>query len=215
MATHPLWSDEYWLLLLQLYLQKPVGIKPQYSRELVELSLDLHIPPVNLYEQQFVLRRRESAVLQLVWDSYAESPRKLKRDVKRLRELKGFGHQEEFYEGVEVKETFETDFLPLESNSELKPVMLIMVLDLYFRLTPITMVKDTPEVQDLARMMKISPSTVVEIMDVFQFCDPYLNRDDFMISPLLLPCRAIWDRYGNENPTKLSALAAQLRDYFK
>lgn len=36
MATHPLWSDEYWLLLLQLYQQKPAGVKPLYSRQLVK-----------------------------------------------------------------------------------------------------------------------------------------------------------------------------------
>ena len=43
MATHPLWSDDYWLLLLQLYLKKPEGMKPMYSRALVDLSLELHI----------------------------------------------------------------------------------------------------------------------------------------------------------------------------
>lgn len=30
--SHPLWSDEYWLLLMQLYQRKPAGIKPLYSR---------------------------------------------------------------------------------------------------------------------------------------------------------------------------------------
>ncbi|WP_028897127.1 hypothetical protein [Prevotella sp. HUN102] len=215
MATHPLWSDEYWLLLLQLYLQKPAGMKSLYSRSLVELSLELHIPPRSLYEQQFLLRQRETPVLQLIWETYADNPRRLSRDVKKLRSMKGFGQPAEFYEGVEVKETFERDFLPLKQNEALKPVMLIMVLDLYFRLTPITMVEETPEIQELAKLLKISPRLVVEVMDVFQFCDPYLNRDDLMISPLLLPCQEIWNRYGNDNPEKLSALAAQLHDYFR
>lgn len=215
MATHPLWSDEYWLLLLQLYLQKPAGMKSLYSRSLVELSLELHIPPRSLYEQQFLLRQRETPVLQLIWEIYADNPRRLSRDVRKLRSMKGFGQPAEFYEGVEVKETFECDFLPLKQNEALKPVMLIMVLDLYFRLTPITMVEETPEIQELAKLLKISPRLVVEVMDVFQFCDPYLNRDDLMISPLLLPCQEIWNRYGNDNPEKLSALAAQLHDYFR
>jgi len=34
----------------------------------------------------------------------------LNRDVKKLRSLKGFGQPETFYDGVEVKETFEKDF---------------------------------------------------------------------------------------------------------
>lgn len=77
------------------------------------------------------------------------------------------------------------------------------------------MVKETPEVRQMAKLLDVSPQTVVEVMDVFQFCDPYLNRDDLMISPLLLPCQNVWNRYGNDNLEKLSAIAAQLRDYFK
>lgn len=215
MATHPLWSDEYWLLLLQLYQKKPAGVKPLYSRQLVKLSLELHIPPQNLYEQQFVLRQRNMPVMRLIWETYADNQRKLNRDVRKLRALKGFGQPKEFYEGVEVKETFEKDFMPLPQNERLKPVMLIMILDLYFRLTPITMVTETPEVKEMAKTLKLAPATVVEILDVFQFCDPYLNRDDLMISPLLLPCQEIWTRYGNDNPNKLSSLAAQLHEYFR
>ena len=215
MATHPLWSDEYWLLLLQLYQHKPAGVKPLYSRQLVKLSLELHIPPQNLYEQQFVLRQCNMPVMRLIWETYGDNQRKLNRDVRKLRALKGFGQPKEFYEGVEVKETFEKDFMPLPQNERLKPVMLIMILDLYFRLTPITMVTETPEVKEMAKTLKLAPATVVEILDVFQFCDPYLNRDDLMISPLLLPCQEIWTRYGNDNPNKLSSLAAQLHEYFR
>lgn len=215
MATHPLWSDEYWLLLLQLYQKKPAGVKPLYSRQLVKLSIELHIPPQNLYEQQFVLRQRNMPVMRLIWETYGDNQRKLNRDVRKLRALKGFGQPKEFYEGVEVKETFEKDFMPLPQNERLTPVMLIMILDLYFRLTPITMVTETPEVKEMAKTLKLAPTTVVEILDVFQFCDPYLNRDDLMISPLLLPCQEIWIRYGNDNPNKLSSLAAQLHEYFR
>ncbi len=215
MATHPLWSDEYWLLLLQLYQKKPAGVKPLYSRQLVKLSIELHIPPQNLYEQQFVLRQRNMPVMRLIWETYGDNQRKLNRDVRKLRALKGFGQPKEFYEGVEVKETFEKDFIPLPQNERLTPVMLIMILDLYFRLTPITMVTETPEVKEMAKTLKLAPAMVVEILDVFQFCDPYLNRDDLMISPLLLPCQEIWTRYGNDNPNKLSSLAAQLHEYFR
>ena len=28
MARHPLWNEENWLLLLQLYQKKPMGVKP-------------------------------------------------------------------------------------------------------------------------------------------------------------------------------------------
>jgi hypothetical protein len=213
--THPLWNDEYWLLLMQLYLKKPVGMKPLYSRQLVDLSLETHVPPRYLYNQMFRLRHSDSPLLHLLWETYGKQPKKLTDDVKKLKRMKGFGKSEKFYDGVEIKETFEKDFRPLPQNKQLKPVMLIMILDLYFRLTPITMSPETPEVRQLAKLLHITPQLVADVMDVFQFCDPYLNRDDMIINPLLLPCQEIWNRYGNDNPETLSALAAQLRDYFK
>ena len=48
-----MWSDEYWLLLMQLYLRKPEGLKPIYSRKMVELGMELHLEPRFLYEQMF------------------------------------------------------------------------------------------------------------------------------------------------------------------
>lgn len=213
--THPLWNDEYWLLLMQLYLKKPVGMKPLYSRQLVDLSLETHVPPRYLYNQMFRLRHSDSPLLHLLWETYGKQPKKLTDDVKKLKRMKGFGKSEKFYDGVDIKETFEKDFRPLPQNKQLKPVMLIMILDLYFRLTPITMSPETPEVRQLAKLLHITPQLVADVMDVFQFCDPYLNRDDMIINPLLLPCQEIWNRYGNDNPETLSALAAQLRDYFK
>lgn len=163
----------------------------------------------------FRLRHNDSPVLRLLWDTYGNNPKKLSRDVAKLRKMKGFGKPDEFYDGVELHETFELDFRPLPQQPKLKPVMLIMILDLYFRLTPITMVPETPEIRQLAKLMDISAEFVCEVMDVYQFCDPYLDRGDLMINPLLLPCQEIWNRYGNDNPEKLSAVAAQLREYFK
>lgn len=214
MTTHPLWSDEYWLLLMQLYLKKPEGLKPLYSRSMVNLALELHIPPTYLLERMFQLRHKQSPLFSLLWETYGKRPKRLDAEVRKIKKMKGFGHAQDFYDGVAVTETFEKDFQPLAANSQLRPVSLIMVLDLYFRLTPNTMVTHTPEVRQLAQLLHVSPETVVKVMDVFQFCDPYLNRDDLMITPLLRPCQEIWNRFGNDNLEKLSARAALLRDYF-
>ena len=129
--------------------------------------------------------------------------------------MKGFGRADEFYEGVDLNETWEKDWQPLSENERLMPVMLILVLDLYFRLTPATMVGETPEVKELAKLLGIGADEVVELLDVFQHCDPYLNRRDVTFSPLLLPCQAVWQRYGNNDTEALVALAGQLTDYFK
>ena len=39
MAKNSKWQDDYWLLLMQVYLRRPVGVKPLYSRDMVALSM--------------------------------------------------------------------------------------------------------------------------------------------------------------------------------
>jgi len=215
MAKNTLWQDEYWLLLMQLYLMKPVGVKPLYSRKLVNLSLELHIPPQQLYKRMFRLRSLDEPRLEKLWKKYAKSPQKLAKGVKLLRQMSGLGNAEEFYEGVELTEGFELDFKPLDENEQLLPISLILILDLYFRLTPNTMVKETPEIKELASLLKVDTDLVVEVMEIFQVCDPYLNRSEIVLNPLAKPCHKIWQRYGNSNPEQVASLAAQLKDFFK
>jgi hypothetical protein len=221
MANHPLWQEEYWLPLMQLYLKKPVGVKAIYSRAMVELALELNIEPQFLYEQMFRLRRHSTPSLNLLWDKFANHSKKLNAEVEQLRLMRGFNHPDEFYRGVEIKDTWQNDFKWLknycdENNKHsLMPIHMIVILDLYFRLTPITMVTETPEIQDLAKIMDIQPELIVDVMDTFQQCDPYLNRITFEISPLFDSCHEIWQRYGNGNPQELAALASQLKEYFR
>ena len=137
------------------------------------------------------------------------------RATSLLRGMKGFNNASEFYEGVEVSESFEKDFRPIAEDERFTPVMLILILDLYFRLTPITMVPETPEVQQLARLIKMKSQDVAEVMEVFQHCDPYLNRKEVTFSPLLLPCQQIWRRYGNADTEELASFASQLKEYFR
>ena len=134
------WQDEYWLPLMQIYLQKPVGMKPMYSRKMVDLSLELHISPERLLNKMCQIANVETPRVEHFWEIYGNNPQKLARAVKLLREMKGFNNSEAFYDGVEVNESFERDFRPLAENSRFTPVMLILILDLYFRLTPQTMV---------------------------------------------------------------------------
>ena len=56
---------------------------------------------------------------------------------------------------------------------------------------------------------------IAEAMGVFMYCDPYLNREDVLIHPLLEACSDIWHQYGNGNPDKLYQLANELKEYFK
>ena len=200
---------------MQIYLQKPVGIKPMYSRKMVNLSLELHIAPNILFARMCQIANLETPRIEHIWETYGNNPRKLSRAVKLWREMRGYGTANAFFEGVEVNETFERDFRPIVGKGSMTPVMLILILDLYFRLTPATMVIETPEIQELARLIKVTPLEVVDAMDVFQHCDPYLNRKDVTFSPLLLPCTEVWRRFGNANTEELASYAAQLKEYFK
>ena len=215
MARNTNWSDDYWLLLMQIYLQKPVGIKPMYSRKMVDLSLELHIAPNILFARMCQIANLETPRIEHIWETYGNNPKKLSRAVRLWREMRGYGHADLFYEGVEIIETFERDFKPVSGEGSMTPVMLTLILDLYFRLTPNTMVKDTPEIQELARLMKVKSQDVVEAMEVFQHCDPYLKRRDVTFSPLLLPCTEVWRRFGNANTEDLASYADQLKEYFK
>lgn len=210
-----LWQDDYWILLLQAYQKKPVGMKPLYCRMMVELSLELHISPESLHSRMFELRNAATPSIKRLWEHYGKKPSRLNRDAETVRNMNGFCNESSFYEGVDIVESFEKDFLPIPKCGNLTPVMLILVLDLYFRLTPITMNVKTPEVEELAKLMKAPAEDVVGIMDVFQIIDPYLNRNEFMVTPLLTPCQKIWQRYGNGNIEELAAIAAQLKDFFR
>jgi hypothetical protein len=215
MAKNSKWQDEYWLLLMQLYLQKPTGIKPMYSKAMVDLSLELHIAPQLLFNKMCQIANLETPRIEHIWEVYGQNPRKLKRAVNLLREMWGFNNALEFYEGVETIESFEKEFKPIADDTTLTPMMLVLILDEYFRLTPITMVPETPEVQALAKMMRLKPQEVVDVMEAFQHCDPYLNRKDEMKGNLVLACQQVWRRFGNSEPQELASYAEQLKDYFE
>ena len=141
---------------MYLYLKKTSGVKPLYSRHLVDLAMELHLPPKYLYRKMFQLRRLSTPRLERLWNTYYDKPEKIAKGIMMLRQMNGFNNAEEFYEGVEINESFVNDFKPLRTAPDIKPVTLVLILDLYFRLTPNTMVEETPEIQELARLTKVS-----------------------------------------------------------
>lgn len=214
MAKKAVWHDDYWLLLMEAYLQRPVGVKPLYSKTMVNLSLELHIAPESLQTRMQQIATLKTPRVERIWKTYSTNPKRLARAVRLYRSMNGFGAADEFYAGVEVQETFERDFRPLEHDERFTPVMLILILNLYFQLTPQTMVTQTPEVAQLARKLQLKAQDVVEVLDVYQICDPYLERSEVTFSSLLLPCQQIWQRMSDKEPQDLHALATQLSAYF-
>lgn len=143
MARNQQWQDDYWLPLMQLYLKKPVGVKPVYCKAMVDFAMEIHIAPQILFNKMCEIANAETPRIEHIWQEYGKNPRRLKRAVTLWHQMRGFGN-EHFFEGVDVQETFERDFRPVSADSRITPVMLVLILDQYFRLTPITMVAETP-----------------------------------------------------------------------
>lgn len=214
MARNQQWQDDYWLPLMQLYLKKPVGVKPVYCKAMVDFAMEIHIAPQILFNKMCEIANLETPRIEHIWQEYGKNPRRLKRAVTLWHQMRGFGN-EHFFEGVDVQETFERDFRPVSADSRITPVMLVLILDQYFRLTPITMVAETPEIRQLASLIKLPVQDIVNIMELLQHCDPYLRRKDTPDCPLMNACQEIWQRYGNNDTEMLASYARQLKEYFK
>ena len=119
MAKKAVWHDDYWLLLMEAYLQRPVGVKPLYSKTMVNLSLELHITPESLQTRMQQIATLKTPRVERIWKTYSTNPKRLARAVRLYRSMNGFGAADEFYAGVEVQETFERDFVPWSRTSAL------------------------------------------------------------------------------------------------
>ena len=215
MARQPLWHDDYWLLLMQLYLKSPVGVKPLYSRGLVDLAMELHLHPAYLHRMMERLDGIETPRIKAMLERYSNNRRRLARDVEKRRGMEGFGDPLSFYEGVEVNESFETRFKPLPGHEPVTEVMLVIVLDLYYRLTPQTMAVETPEVAETAKLLKIPAALVVKAMRAYCLCDPCIRARGKEDDSMLEPCRKVWNDYADADPTELAAMAAELKEYYR
>ena len=216
MANNARWSDEYWLPLIQLYLRKPVGVKPLYDRGAIDLCLELHLPPELLHKQLQRLRLLDNPRIERLWERYSTHPRQLAAAVEKWRRMRGFGFADMFYEGVERKQLdVERLFRPIDEDPQWKPFMLIIVLGLYFRLTPLTMVAETPEVQQLAKKMRVKADDVVNVLRLYRQCDPLLHAIPIRDAALFAPCEEIWQRYEALPDGQLEADATQMMAYFE
>ena len=218
MANHPLWTEELWPLIIQLYQQKPVGVKPMYARQTVDLAMELHIPPQVIYQKMFSLRQQLPPSLQRLRDTICASPRKLRKACDNVRQMAGYGTAGSFFTDVETCETFERDFRPIVTDdgpTPYTPIMLIIILDLYFQLIPATMVVETPDVQEVAALLGIKAQEVVDILEIYTYCDPYIEHQDSLFDPMLPDCHRIWQRFANDDPMLLTNTATQMKAYFK
>lgn len=217
-----MWNEEHWPLVLQLYKRKPEGMKSMYARQTVRLALELHVRPEEIYERLFDVRNPRRPFLRHLRHIMDIQPRRLQRLCRALRQMDGMGKPSVFFEDVPLNETWEKDWRPVNAKTAqltgrplFTPVMLTIILDLYFRLVPATMQAETPEVRETAQLMDISAEDVADVLTVFQYCDPELPHDSSLFDPLLPACTEVWQRYAAGSAAKLSNRALQLRAYWE
>ena len=69
MAKNSKWQDDYWLLLMQIYLQKPVGVKSMYSRGMIDLCMELHIAPNLLFNKMCEMANLDTPRIEHLWET--------------------------------------------------------------------------------------------------------------------------------------------------
>ena len=225
MHVHPLWNDQYWPLIIKLYLAKPMGMKAMYSKGVVDLSIELHIPPFYIYERLEEVERNQRPLIQHLRTLYEGNARRLSRDVKQLRQMAGFGTGGLFFDDVCIDNDFERDYCPVADDTAMTPAMLTLILNLYFQLIPDTMKATTPEVQLLAKRLHVTPDEV-EVLKLCLAEDPCIpehRRERLLGSssvadPLPSLSQAVnklWHRYGNGDAIMVEEAAERFDHYFE
>lgn len=235
MHVHPLWNDQYWPLIIKLYLAKPVGMKAMYSKGVVDLSIELHIPPFYIYERLEEVERNQRPLLQRLRTLYEGNARRLSRDAKLLRQMAGFGTGGLFFEDVCIDNDFERDYCPVADDTAMTPAMLTLILNLYFQLIPDTMKATTPEVQQLAKRLHVSTDEVVQVLMLCLAEDPCIpgHRRERLLgsssaassassasaagstASLSQAVSKLWHRYGNGDAMMVEEAAERFDHYFE
>ena len=237
MHVHPLWNDQYWPLIIKLYLAKPMGMKAMYSKGVVDLSIELHIPPFYIYERLEEVERNQRPLIQHLRTLYEGNARRLSRDAKQLRQMAGFGTGGLFFDDVCIDNDFERDYCPVADDTAMTPAMLTLILNLYFQLIPDTMKATTPEVQLLAKRLHVTPDEVqvLKLCLAEDPCIPEHRRERLLGSSSVAASSAssatssaagstaslsqavnkLWHRYGNGDAIMVEEAAERFNPYFE
>lgn len=225
-----IWTNEYWPLAINAYLTAPVGPKSRLSRPVIDLAMQLHMKPADIAERLNVIHSHGKPAVERLLQHYTAHPKRLKRDAARLLDMSGFGLGSAFYEGVcTAEQGFEHFYRPI-GGTPFTEAMLTLLLDLYFRLVPATMIETTPEVRDMARRTGLAAAQVVEVLHAFRDVDPCARRRaaadqsattgqsaaSQSAAPPTLPqlCRATWQRLDDGDPMTTAAEAQRFMEYY-
>ncbi|WP_106485218.1 hypothetical protein [Bacteroides sp. Marseille-P3684] len=186
------WSKEESLLVLDLYLSKPVGMKSVTDETLVDRAQLLGRTP-DAFCRRMMQFQQWYPVLPFdagedvfgddnpaVWSIYFGQPKLAHREAAAL--LKDF-------------------------------CIGTLVLNLYFQLIISTMNEKVPEVMALARQVKRPAKEIVALLHVYAALDPFVK--DHPADDLAIPSvyRQLWSRYADDMD-KLSRVAKYVEGHY-
>lgn len=213
-----MWTNDLWPLVIKAYLSAPTGPKSNCSRPVVDLAMQLHMKPADIVDRLKTVDAHKNPMVERLLVHYQAHPKKLKRDAERLAAMSGFGNSGAFYDGVDTAEAgFERFYRPIDGTS-FTPAMLTILLNLYFRLVPATMVATTPEVIDMAHRTQLTVDQVLEVLHTFLYVDPCAKSrtDDALaeFAPITRLCRETWRTHDDGNPMLVAEEAEKFLQYY-
>lgn len=186
------WSTEESILVLDLYMNKPKGMKPATDETLVNLAQLLGRTPESLcrrmqkfqqwypvlpFDTEETLYNDENPA---IWNDYFAQPRKAHK------------------EAPAILEEFCIDTL---------------VLNLYFQLIISTMNEKVPEVVELSKLVKRPAKAVADMLLSYASLDPFMKDTPTMnvsASPIQ---QQLWNRYADDMD-KLSHVAKYIENHY-
>lgn len=186
------WTKEESVLVLDLYMNKPIGLKPVTDESLTNLAQLLGRTP------EAVFRR-----MQKFQQWYPVLP---------------FDADEDIYQDENPSVWSDYFNQPKKAHSE-APALIdewcagTLVLNLYFQLIISTMNEKVPEVVELSRVVKRPAKDIVDMLYAYASLDPFLKTNQYSgqtVSPI---CRHLWERYADDMD-KLSHVAKYIESHY-
>ena len=186
------WSKEESILVLNLYMTKPIGLKAADSDPVVNLAQLLGRTPEALCRRMQWFRQWYPVLPfdadeniytdenPAIWSDYFNRPQKARREAPAI--LK------EFCIGT-------------------------LTLNLYFQLIISTMNEKVPEVIALAKLVKRPIKTVVSLLHDYASLDPFLKGNQPEPRPVSPVTRLLWERYADDMD-KLSRVAKYIENSY-
>lgn len=186
------WSTEESILVLDLYMNKPKGMKPATDETLVNLAQLLGRTPESLcrrmqkfqqwypvlpFDTEETLYNDENPA---IWNDYFAQPRK--------------AHNE----APAILEEFCIDTL---------------VLNLYFQLIISTMNEKVPEVVELSKLVKRPAKAVADMLLSYASLDPFMKDTPTMNTSASPIQQQLWNRYADDMD-KLSHVAKYIENHY-